>query len=64
MGHAANRGGRKGLIKLIEADGWYLARVSGGHWQYKHPTKQGLVTIPMRISKNIELSVRRQAGLR
>ena len=64
MGHATNRGGRKELIKLIEADGWYLARVSGGHWQYKHPTKQGLVTIPMKISKNIELSVRRQAGLR
>lgn len=62
--HGTNKGGRNKLVKLIQADGWYLARVSGGHWQYKHPVKKGIVTIPLKISKNIELSVRRQAGLR
>ena len=62
--HGTNKGDRKNLIRLIETDGWYLARITGGHWQYKHPTKKGVVTIPLRISKNIELSVRRQAGLR
>lgn len=33
------------LIKLIEKDGWYLARQKGSHRQYKHPQKSGLVTI-------------------
>ncbi len=33
------------IIKLIEADGWYLVPAKGGHRQYKHPTKPGRVTI-------------------
>jgi predicted RNA binding protein YcfA (HicA-like mRNA interferase family) len=33
------------VIKLIEADGWYLAATKGSHRQYKHPTKPGRVTI-------------------
>jgi predicted RNA binding protein YcfA (HicA-like mRNA interferase family) len=35
----------RALIKLIEADGWFLIRQKGSHRQYKHPVKQGLVTI-------------------
>lgn len=62
--HGTGKEGRKNLVKMIENDGWYLARVNGGHCQYKHPTKRGLVTIPLKISKNIELSVMKQAGLR
>lgn len=54
---------KKDLIKVIEADGWYLARQTGGHMQFKHPTKPGLVTIPNNVKKNIELSVFRQAGI-
>lgn len=33
------------VIKIIEKDGWYLARQRGSHKQYKHPFKKGLVTI-------------------
>ena len=33
------------IIKLIEKDGWTLARQKGSHRQYKHPVKKGLVTI-------------------
>lgn len=62
--HGTGKEGRKGLVKMVEEDGWYLARISGGHWQYKHPTKRGLVTIPLKVSKNIELSVMKQAGLK
>ena len=29
------------IIKLIEADGWYLAATRGSHRQDKHPTKPG-----------------------
>ncbi len=37
------------VIKLIEEDGWYLARTRGSHRQFKHPTKSGLVTIAVDI---------------
>ena len=33
------------VIKMIDADGWYLAATKGSHRQYKHPTKPGRVTI-------------------
>ena len=33
------------VIKLIEADGWYLVATRGSHRQYKHPNKPGRVTI-------------------
>lgn len=33
------------VIKIIEADGWFLVRQKGSHKQYKHPAKKGLVTI-------------------
>ena len=55
-------------IKLIEQDGWHLARTRGSHRQYKHPTKPGTVTIAGR--ENIDLapgtwnSILRQAGLK
>jgi predicted RNA binding protein YcfA (HicA-like mRNA interferase family) len=33
------------VIKMIEADDWYLVATRGSHRQYKHPTKPGRVTI-------------------
>lgn len=33
------------IMRLIEADGWYLVRIKGSHRQYKHPAKPGRVTI-------------------
>jgi predicted RNA binding protein YcfA (HicA-like mRNA interferase family) len=33
------------VIKLIEADDWYLVVTKGSHRQYKHPIKSGRVTI-------------------
>ncbi len=33
------------VVKLIEADGWYMVATKGSHRQYKHPTKRGRVTI-------------------
>jgi predicted RNA binding protein YcfA (HicA-like mRNA interferase family) len=33
------------LIKLLEEDGWRIARTRGSHRQFKHPVKPGLVTI-------------------
>ena len=58
------------LIKLVQTDGWYIVNGKGNgssHIQFKHPIKKGKVTIPVSkgsLNKNIELSVKRQAGLR
>ena len=35
----------RSIIKMIEADGWYLVATKGSHRQYKHPIKPGRVTI-------------------
>ncbi|MDZ7880811.1 MAG: type II toxin-antitoxin system HicA family toxin [Saprospiraceae bacterium] len=44
------------IIKLIEDDGWYLARQKGSHRQYKHPEKESLVTVAVhRMSDDLAL---------
>lgn len=58
----------KEIIKIIEKDGWYEVRQNGSHRQYKHPTKKGLVTIPIhRLSNDLtiglEKSILKQAGI-
>jgi predicted RNA binding protein YcfA (HicA-like mRNA interferase family) len=56
------------VIKLIEDDGWYLARTKGSHRQYKHPVKKGLVTISGKLSDDVGKgtlnSILKQAGLK
>lgn len=54
------------MIKLVTKDGWYLDRVKGSHHQYKHPTKEGLVTIPhpkKDLPQRTLKSILKQAGL-
>jgi predicted RNA binding protein YcfA (HicA-like mRNA interferase family) len=41
------------VIKLIEADGWYLVVTKGSHRQYKHSTKPGRVTIAGHLSHDL-----------
>jgi len=41
------------VIKLIEADGWYLISTEGDHRQYKHPTKRGWVTVAGHPGKEV-----------
>ena len=43
------------IIKMVEADGWFLVRTKGSHHQYRHPTKQGRVTIAVH-SQNDDLA--------
>lgn len=56
------------VIKLIEKDGWYLIRVKGSHKQYKHPFKNGLVTISGHLNNDIAKgtlnSILKQTGLK
>jgi predicted RNA binding protein YcfA (HicA-like mRNA interferase family) len=56
------------VIMLIERDGWKLDRQTGGHRQYRHPTKPGTVTIPGNRGRDLKAgtlaSILRQAGLK
>ncbi len=36
----------KALRKELEADGWVVVNIRGSHYQLKHPTKPGRVTLP------------------
>lgn len=54
------------VIKMLEADGWYLVAVKGSHHQYKHPTKPGKVTVkhPCKAIPPATLkSIEKQSGL-
>jgi predicted RNA binding protein YcfA (HicA-like mRNA interferase family) len=56
------------VIRLIEEDGWFLARTRGSHRQFKHPSKQGLVTIAGKpgddLAPGTQNSILKQAGLK
>lgn len=56
------------IIKLLQADGWYIARTRGSHQQFKHPTKTGLVTIAGKPGDDLApgtlSSIFKQAGLK
>ena len=56
------------LIRLLEEDGWRLARTRGSHRQYKHPSKPGTVTVAGKPSLDVPPgtlnSVLKQAGLK
>jgi predicted RNA binding protein YcfA (HicA-like mRNA interferase family) len=56
------------ILKLLEEDGWFLARTRGSHRQYKHSVKPGLVTIPGRPGDDLAPgtlnSILKQAGLK
>ena len=56
----------RAVIKMLEADGWFLVRVKGSHRHFKHPIKKGIVNvkhpdgnIPIKTLESIE----RQSGL-
>ena len=55
------------IIKLIEADGWYMVATRGSHRQYKHPGKPGRVTVAGKpgdtLHPRTERSILRQAQI-
>jgi predicted RNA binding protein YcfA (HicA-like mRNA interferase family)/predicted RNase H-like HicB family nuclease len=57
-----------GLIELIEADGWFQARMKGSHRQFHHSTKRGTVTVSGKPNLDIPPgtlhSALKQAGLK
>ncbi len=51
---------RRELIRLLKDNGWVMLRQKGSHCQFVHPNRPDKITIPYKIKKNIELSVKRQ----
>ena len=56
----------KEVIKMLEADGWYLCAIRGDHRQFKHPIKKGKVTVSGPLSREMDQrnlnSIWKQAG--
>ncbi len=55
------------LEKELLKDGWVFKSQEGSHRHYVHPTKPGKVTIPFHnkeLTKGVEQSIRRKAGLK
>ena len=55
------------LEKILSADGWVFVGARGSHYKYKHPTKQGTVTVPHHggdIPKGTCNAILKQAGLK
>lgn len=54
------------LIKKLKAAGWVHVHTVGSHYQFKHPTKPGKVTVP-HPKKDLPIgtirSIIKQAGL-
>ncbi len=36
----------KEIIKVLETNGWMLVAVKGSHFQFRHHSKTGSVTVP------------------
>jgi predicted RNA binding protein YcfA (HicA-like mRNA interferase family) len=56
------------IIRILEKDGWKLARQKGSHMQFEHPEKPGIATVPFHGSKDLSkltiASILKQAGLK
>jgi predicted RNA binding protein YcfA (HicA-like mRNA interferase family) len=56
------------IIRILEEDGWKLARQKGSHMQFHHSEKKGTVTVPFHGSKDLSkgdvASILKQAGLK
>jgi predicted RNA binding protein YcfA (HicA-like mRNA interferase family) len=57
----------KEIISYIDSDGWFLTKTRGDHRQFKHLIKKGKVTVPGKLSDDLDpntaKSILIQAGL-
>jgi predicted RNA binding protein YcfA (HicA-like mRNA interferase family) len=55
------------VIRMLEADGWKLVRITGSHHHFRHPDKPGLVTVA-HPQKDVKIgtlrSLERRSGLK
>lgn len=57
----------RAVIKLLKDEGWFEVNQAGSHKQFKHPIKQGRVTVP-HPKRDIPIgtlrSIEKQAGVK
>jgi len=55
------------VIRLLESNGWRLRATRGSHRQFKHPSKEMVVTVAGHIGEDIPIgtlkAILRSAGL-
>jgi predicted RNA binding protein YcfA (HicA-like mRNA interferase family) len=44
------------IIKALKCKGWYLRRVTGSHYHFKHEQILGLVTVPYHANEDLKLA--------
>lgn len=56
------------MLRRLHEDGWLLVATRGSHRQYKHPSKQGRVTVAGKPGDDLAAgtlnSILKQAGLK
>jgi predicted RNA binding protein YcfA (HicA-like mRNA interferase family) len=56
------------ILRMLQADGWYLVATRGSHRQFKHVTKPGRVTVAGKPSDDLAPgtlnSILKQSGLK
>lgn len=54
------------VMQILKDDGWYIVNTEGSHYQLKHPTKKGRVTV-IHPTKDYDIktlkTIFKQAGL-
>jgi predicted RNA binding protein YcfA (HicA-like mRNA interferase family) len=54
------------IIRAIKKAGWEHVATKGSHWQFRHPTRPGRVTVPhpkRDLPKGTLRSIERQSGV-
>lgn len=57
----------KELLQILEDDGWRVVRIKGSHHILKHPTKSGMITLPMHnkdLKPGTYNTILKQVGLK
>jgi predicted RNA binding protein YcfA (HicA-like mRNA interferase family) len=56
------------VLIMLKEDGWYLVTTRGSHRQFKHPIKNGRVTVPGKPGDDLAVgtlnSILKQAKLK
>jgi predicted RNA binding protein YcfA (HicA-like mRNA interferase family) len=55
------------IIRLIEAEGWWLARIKGSHHHFRHDDRPGTTTVahPAKdVKRGTIRAIERQSGMK
>ncbi len=57
----------KKLCKVLEKHGWFLDRIRGSHHIYAHPSRDEILTVPVKGNRDLRVgtlhAILKEAGL-